>query len=215
MTRNDRCGAPTRWVTQPGAEPRAEQRAALFAFCVLAILALVPRPALAADNTITRPGDHPSYAVEVEPHLLLGWGDAYASYGYGLGARFSIPIVQNGFVPTINNSVAISFGVDWMHSDWCWYNGNCAANYFDFPVVMQWNFFVAQRWSVFGEPGLLLYFGSYDSCPQANLCPGHAPSGTGFEPALFLGGRYHLSDKTSLTLRLGFPSFSIGFSFFP
>jgi len=196
-------------------KPRAGLAAAACALCVLAALALVPRCVLAGDNTISRPGDHPSYSVEIEPHILFGWGDAYHAGGYGLGARFSIPIVRNGFVPSINNSVAISFGIDWMHYDWCWYNGSCAANYFDFPVTLQWNFFVAQRWSVFGEPGLVVYFGSYGDCGlPANQCPGH-PSGAGFEPALFIGGRYHLSDKMSLTMRLGFPTFSFGLSFFP
>jgi hypothetical protein len=189
-------------------------RLVLGALSVATILLLAPRPARAADNTISRPGDHPSYSVEIEPHLLLGWGDTYDSGGFGLGARFSIPVVQNGFVPTINNSVAISFGLDWLHFNGCWYNGNCEANYFDFPVVMQWNFFVAQRWSVFGEPGLLVYAGSYTSCTLQANCP-HAPGGSGLEPAFFIGGRYHLSDKMSLTLRIGFPSFSFGVSFFP
>jgi hypothetical protein len=170
-----------------------------------------------ADDTIKHPGDHPSYAFEAEPHLVLGWGDAYASGGYGLGARFSIPIVDNGFVTTINNSVAISFGADLVHYDWCWYgngNGGCSANDLDFPVAMQWNFFVAQRWSVFGEPGLLVYHRFLNDCPNGQNCPGH-PSSTGVEPALYVGGRYHFSQGTALTLRVGFPAFSLGFSFFP
>ena len=195
-----------------GAEGR-RRLALAFALGFLAIFALPPRPALAGDNTISRPGDHPQYTVEAEPHLLFGWGDVYAAGGYGLGGRFSIPVVQNGFVPTINNSVAVSFGVDWMHYDWCWYHGSCAANYFDFPVVMQWNFFVAQRWSVFGEPGLAIYHGSW-GCGNAN-CPNNWNTNvTSVEPALYLGGRYHLNDSMSLTMRLGFPAFSFGISFF-
>ena len=58
-------------------------------------------------------------------------------------------------------------------------------------------------------------FGSYGNCTlAANLCPGHPPSGGGVEPAFFIGGRYHLNDKMALTVRLGFPSLSFGFSFF-
>ena len=79
---------------------------------------------------------------------------------------------------------------------------------------MQWNFFVAQRWSVFGEPGLVLYNGFLQDCPNGNNCPGH-PATFGIEPALYLGGRYHLSSGTALTMRIGFPAFSFGFSFFP
>jgi hypothetical protein len=169
-----------------------------------------------ADDTIKTPGDHPHYAFEVEPHLVLGWGGVYGNEGYGVGVRISIPVVDNGFVPSINNSVAVSFGADLVHYDWCWYDNhaNCSANYLDFPVAMQWNFFVAQRWSVFGDPGLIVYNGFVSDCPNGNNCPGR-PGGLGIEPALYLGGRYHLSPGTALTLRIGFPAFSFGFSFFP
>jgi hypothetical protein len=168
------------------------------------------------DDTIRRPGDHPSYAVEVEPHAVFGWGGIYAPGGFGLGGRFSIPLVSNGFVPTINNSIAVTFGFDWVHYGQCWYAGDCGANYFDLPIAMQWNFFVAQRFSVFGEPGAVIYFGSYPDCPlQPNLCPSSRPPTAGVEPALFLGGRYHLNDEIALTVRIGFPSFSFGVSFFP
>jgi hypothetical protein len=185
--------------------------------CAAAVVALAATATAArADDTIKHPGDHPQYTFEVEPHLVLGWGGVYGNDGYGLGVRFSIPIVDNGFVPSINNSVAISFGADIVHYDWCWYDNHasCSANYLDFPVAMQWNFFVAQHWSVFGEPGLIVYNGFLSDCPNGNNCPGR-PGGLGIEPALYLGGRYHLSPGTALTLRVGFPAFSFGFSFFP
>jgi hypothetical protein len=167
-----------------------------------------------ADDTIKHPGAHPAYNFEVEPHLLLGWDNVYANDGYGLGVRFSIPIVDNGFVSTINNSVAISFGLDLVHYDGCWYRGDCQANYIHLPVAMQWNFYVASRWSVFGEPGLVIYHGFFNDCPPDVGCPGR-PRVTSIEPALYLGGRYHFNDKMSLTMRLGFPSISVGISFFP
>lgn len=183
-------------------------------FVAVLLAAALCEASARADDTIRRPGDHPFYAVEAEPHLVFGWGGPYAPGGFGLGGRLSIPIVHNGFIPTINNSIAISFGADWVHYESCWYAGSCSANYFDLPIAMQWNFYVAHRWSVFGEPGAVLYFGSYPDCPlQPNLCPGRPPT-VGVVPALFLGGRYHITDKTALTLRVGFPSFSVGFSFF-
>jgi hypothetical protein len=180
----------------------------------LAALAVVARPAR-ADDTIKHPGDHPAYNFEVEPHVLLGWDDVYASDGFGVGARFSIPIVDNGFVPNINNSVAIGFGLDLLHYDQCWYRGDCSANYIHIPVVLQWNFFVSSHWSVFGEPGLVIFHGFFDDCPaDVNGCPGR-PRETSVEPALYLGGRYYFNDRMTLTMRVGFPSISVGISFFP
>jgi hypothetical protein len=180
-----------------------------------------------ADDTIKRPGDHPSYAVEIEPHGLWGWRHYYLAPndGLGLGARFSIPIVENGFVPSINNSVAISFGVDWLHysGDTCYYyfgapRDLCSslgdANYLLFPVAMQWNFFVAKRWSVFGEPGLVIYHGFFDYC--ANVPPGlpcSTPTQTGVDLALYAGGRFYFSESVALTMRIGYPTFSLGVSF--
>ncbi|MDP9036276.1 MAG: hypothetical protein M3O50_15855 [Myxococcota bacterium] len=200
----------------PNARARRHGSRALLACAVFAATALVCG-ATSADNTIKRPGDHPSYHVEIEPHLSLGsgrWDNYYAAGGYGVGVRFGIPVVDNGFVSTINNSVAISFGLDITHYDGCWYHGGCSANYLDFPVTMQWNFYVAQRWSVFGEPGLAIYHGFISDCPAGFQCP-FTPTVTGIQPAFYVGGRYHFSDTTALTLRLGFPNFSFGFSFFP
>jgi hypothetical protein len=173
---------------------------------------IAPAPAR-ADDTIRHPGDHPSYAVELEPHGLIGWGIAYPGSAFGFGGRASIPIVQNGFIPRINNSVAISFGADVLFFNACWYHGDCSATFLNLPVVMQWNFYVAQRWSVFGEPGLLFFHGFVSDCPP-NLPCGDNPAAAWVEPALFLGGRWHFSDSASLTMRIGFPSFSIGASFF-
>lgn len=192
---------------------RAAAAAAATAAAAFALLTAWPGSAR-ADDTINRPGDHPKYSVEIEPHLLLGWGYDYPGSAWGIGGRFSIPVVDNGFVTTINNSVAISFGLDAMFFDACWYHQACSATYMEFPVVMQWNFFVAQRWSVFGEPGILIYHGFFNDCPAGSACPG-APIDTGVYPVLYLGGRYHLTPGTALTLRIGFPSFSFGFSFFP
>jgi hypothetical protein len=172
-----------------------------------------------ADDTIKRPGDHPTYSVELEPHGLLDWYTPYnhSNAGFGIGGRFSIPIVQNGFVPSINNSVAISFGIDWVHYDGCYFLGNCSVDYLYFPIVMQWNFFVARRWSVFGEPGIAIYHGFFNDCPFAvnGVGCGGTPQQTGVWPAFYIGGRYHFSDGAALTMRLGFPTLSIGVSSFP
>jgi hypothetical protein len=175
-----------------------------------------------ADDTIKHPGDHPHYAVELEPHLLFGWNHVYAGDGFGLGGRVSIPVTHTGFVPTINNSVAISFGLDWLRYSDCYYYFRgyaygCGADYFEFPVALQWNFYVAHHWSVFGEPGIYIYHGSFDT----GYCnaPGFPPCGyanqTGVDAAFWIGARYHFSEAVALTMRLGYPTLSIGVSFMP
>jgi hypothetical protein len=192
----------------------APLRSVLVAMPFLAALVVSPRAAR-ADDTIKTPGDHPSYKFEIEPHLLFGVENHYGANGYGIGARAAIPIVENGFVPSINNSVAIGFGVDFLHYSYCWYTfGACSANALEFPVVMQWNFYVAQKWSVFGEPGLFFWKGFFGDCGNDPRCNGiSAPGGFYVGPALYLGGRYYFSEHVTLTMRIGWPAFSIGVSF--
>jgi hypothetical protein len=193
-------------------------RAFLVATLALASAVALPRAA-AAETVIKNPGDHPSYTVEIEPHGLLGWANLYRDNGLGIGGRFTIPIVQNGFVPSINNSVGISFGLDWLRYGGCFYRGRdrfergCGANFFIFPVAMQWNFWLTTNWSVFAEPGLYVYHGVFDDyCAGLPGC-GY-PTRTSVEPAFYAGGRFHFNDKVSLTMRIGYPTISVGVSFF-
>lgn len=150
-------------------------------------------PEALAVNTIKQPGLHPAYSFEAEPHLLLGFDAPVANgdtSGLGLGFRGTVEIVDNGFVKSINNTVGIGFGFDWLSP--------ADRNVFWVPVVMQWNFWLSDSWSVFGEPGLGLYLG-------------HA---SGVSPTFYAGGRYHFNDSIALTMRVGYPNFAIGASFF-
>jgi hypothetical protein len=160
----------------------------------LAVL-FVSAHALADRSIIKYPGQHPSYTFEAEPHLNVGplpmpeFGRHKApKLGIGPGFRGTIILVDNGFVKTINNSIGIGFGGDVIFGDntgvWI-------------PVVMQWNFFLSESWSVFGEPGGGLWLGK-DVFPS---------------PAFYAGGRYHFSDAVTLTMRVGYPTFSVGASF--
>jgi len=173
-----------------------------------------------AQDTIRSPGDHPNYAVEIEPHVDLNWFDN-VGYGFGgdagigLGLRASIPIVQNGFIPTINNTVAIGFGGDAVYFG-CGFNGvNCGLWTLYFPVVLQWNFYVAPRFSVFGEPGFSLDYAFYNG----TLCNGVGGKlrsvGSNFfpGPVFEIGGRYHINQHLALTARIGYPQITFGVSF--
>src|SRR5579859_4018996 len=131
--------------------------------CALCALCLgVSSVAKAEESIIRHPGDHPNYTFEIEPHLDFAFFLPTArSTGVGLGGRFTIPVVKNGFVSTINNNVGVGFGLDWLHYNGCYRYYFVGPNYpyctnldsFWIPVVMQWNFFLATHWSVFGEPG--------------------------------------------------------------
>ncbi|MBI5534690.1 MAG: hypothetical protein HY898_18335 [Deltaproteobacteria bacterium] len=202
-------------------------RVALASGAALTFALAVP---ICAEAQIKQPGAHPDYSVELEPHATLWWQDHDLGYGdhgtgLGLGLRASIPLVDNGFVKTINNNVALGFGFDWGHySHNCWWGrnrafyGDCTNNVYWFPVVMQWNFFITKAFSVFGEPGLAIrhYRWSWPTgyCgPTPNTPCDDTYTDTTLDPVFFMGGRVG-NDKVTFTFRVGWPYASLGASFF-
>lgn len=176
-----------------------------------------------AQSTIKAPGQRAQYFFEAEPHLLAGLLDPPglgAGTGLGVGFRGTFEVVSEGFIPKLNDSVGIGVGIDYLRYDgWQGARGGCKrfvaapsgvpvcveasgsggdVDYFYVPAVMQWNFWLHRRWSVFGEPGVALYV------EDGNL---------EFTPfVLYLGGRFHFTDNVTLTLRVGYPTISLGVS---
>ena len=167
---------------------------------------------------ISRPGAHPNYAFEAEPHLLLGAlppPRPARGTGFGVGFRGTVELVDNGFISSINNTVGLGFGVDWVRygdsnvpcpkttSGQCRdANPDRSLYSLSIPVTMQWNFWLSRNWSVFGEPGVSLRYVNKGN------------DSFNFDPfVVWLGGRYHFQDRVTLTMRVGYPVFSVGVSF--
>ena len=118
--------------------------------------------------------------------------------------------------------IEIGFGLDLMHYEgdyygyygWYWQcnrnPGGCPGWYTGYdtsfwsihiPVVMQWNFWLSEHWSVFAEPGISLRLRDdfRDRGPDLTI---------------YGGGRYRFGQAVALTMRIGHPAISLGFSFF-
>lgn len=198
------------------------------ALCAFVVMALVfSATAASAQSTIKRPGAHPRYSVELEPHALVQWFDEpFGDAGFGLGMRAAIPFFHNGPIQKINNNMGIGFGLDWTHfeEDACYWGGivvrggpvrgvvlgpgwECTGNQLWFPVYMQWNFFLTDIISVFGEPGFALRYESVDigGYDDSNIRPRLIFQG---------GGRFLFGDTVGLTVRVLYPFFpTVGASF--
>ena len=169
--------------------------AGLLAFSFASALA----SAASAQSTIEQPTEHPSYWMELEPHLGLGWINPPGSgsgNGFGLGLQASFVLVDPGFIPDLNNTVALGVAIDWLN--YSREHGDSTTRYFWIPVVLQWNFYIGGGWSVFGEPGLAPRFMNHGS--------------DSLDFILRLGARWHFTKTTSLTLRVGYPTMSVGIS---
>lgn len=195
---------------------------------LLAASALVATTPAAAESIIKNPGEHPDYAVELDPHLVLqhGYTPAWLDTGVGLGLRASIPFLD-GPIDSINNSMAISFGVDWAHfgDEHCadyyfrvdprlrepWWDHRCRGDDLVFPVALQWNFWLTDVVSVFGEPGLAVAYERWEAwCGWDTCYEDHAR----VLPFVgWAGGRFLFSDRIGMTVRLGYPSITVGATF--
>lgn len=172
----------------------------------------------------------PDFSVEVEPHGVLTpfWPPrGSADVGVGVGALVGINLAPRGFIPTVADSVSLGLGLDYVKYfggrpsvgecvEWVGDSpdeeicvrtrgGGGAGSYFFAPAVMQWNFYLTEDWSVFGEPGLAMYFysGTIDSRLRVGLTP-----------VFNLGGRFHFSDRAALTMRVGYPYTTVGVSLY-
>lgn len=177
-----------------------------------------------ASAQIRSPGNHPRYGLELEPHLVVQWTNepVWDDEGIGVGLRASIPVVDNGPVQSINNSLAVGFGLDWAHFDGCGaFNDQCDVNDFWIPLVVQWNFWITRSISLFPEIGLALQYSVLDwdnrvppGCQRVNglnICNDDVDD-LDVEFVLWLGARFMVSNNIGITLRLGVPSLLLGLS---
>src|SRR5262249_9106521 len=152
-----------------------------FAILTIAAISFASGSARAEEMVIKQPGAHPHYSIEIEPEGIINFGRDLRD-GPGAGIRLSIPIVHNGFVGSINDTVALTFRADKAPIN--------KPNRSYFPRPPQWNFWPPTHWTVFGEAGALTQLDN----KEVNLYP-----------ALWAGGRYHFSESVALTLRVSAP----------
>jgi len=170
--------------------------------------------------SIIRDPNPPKYGLEIEPHLNVQYfyRDKFGGHGFGPGIRFGIPLMSPGFIKKINDSVALSFGGDFLYlrplESRCDNNGCYEAKAlwgFYSPVTLQWNFWLTEKWSAFGEAGPVLRT-PFGTCERSAGCKDNE-SPIWF--STYVGGRYHFGDSLALTMRAGYPTgFSVGLSIF-
>jgi hypothetical protein len=211
-------------------EPRSLRRLAVACGgLLLGLLLFVPPAQARGRQFIYTPNTPAAYDVELEPHLIFGSypPGAGVGSGYGIGVRGSLVLLPQGVLTRtrIHDTLALGIGLDYGHYRRAWafrgYRDQClhfqpgpagtsvctevtshgpaTSDYLFIPVVLQWNFWLSRRWSLLVEPGLDLYYLEHH--------------GFSAGPAVYLGGRFLITDRIALVLRAGYPTFSLGASF--
>ena len=150
------------------------------------------------------------------------------------GLRLSVPIISDGPLKKLNNSLALGVGVNWaIFKESCgtyfWdgpapepdepqyptYAKGCTAHQITAPVVIQWNFWITEVVSVFAEPGMAFL---YERRSGTGWCDGEPcskkDSTTKLPFVMWGGARMAMSESLALTIRLGTPYVSAGASLF-
>ncbi len=191
--------------------PKLRPSKLLWLAAAFAALSAVSAPQMAAAQRgsvdISRPftGQRP---FQLDVHGGFTW------YGLGMasGVRFGIPILNNGFVPSINNAVYINFGIDTYYVRWgdpnCGPGRHCYGFGLGFPVALHWEFYFNEHWSAFAEIGAQFFLDPW-------FFNGHGfdvhDGGYWFLAAV--GGSFHVTDWFLLTVRVGTPYASFGLTF--
>jgi hypothetical protein len=143
------------------------------------------------------------------PWYGLGWG----GFPIGVGGRFYIPLMKDGFIPAINDEFGIEFGADLAFLLGSYPNGFGMA--LDIPVEVRWIFHITPDFSAHATAGLalqLLFNGGFGVFGGYNNGLGTF-YGYGWSPVMFYGGAgitYRIAPGFLLRADIGYPALRVG-----
>jgi len=172
---------------------------------LLAALAIVAVTSAVQAQPPGANGQNKIDSVRFDVHAMIGWW-----WAFGAGFRVDIPIVPDGFIDSLDDEFAITFGgeaafVNWDNNRGCSRYG-CWGDWSIWPVVAaQWNFYLTPKWSIFPELGLAV---AIHECNGGNVCASASP-------LVSFGARWHFAPpRVALLLRVTFPfGFQVGLNF--
>jgi hypothetical protein len=176
----------------------------LSAFLSTSAFAQDPAPDAEARSAFRQPGGLMDRSDQVRKQQLSFFlGIPWYALGVGVGARYYIPIMHNGFLPTVNDEFGIEFGAD-------------AAFGFaygfgfllDIPVEVSWQFHFTQDFSAYAKLGIALEFDI-----TRYRCYGSVFGGCSLvwvNPISTVGIFYKLNETISLRAEVGYPWLKVG-----
>ncbi len=133
------------------------------------------------------------------PFSYYGYGTYVSAFSFGLGARFYLPIVNDGFLPMLNDSFGLEFGADTIIVFGAY--GYSTAFAFAIPLEARWNFHIFPKVEAYAKVGggLGFFFGNY-------VYPY-------FVPVVNVGVLFRLNEVLWVRAEVGYPSVKIGIGF--
>lgn len=137
--------------------------------------------------------------------LGLPYGYFYYGFPFGLGGRYLIPLIHDGFIPAVNDSFSLEFGLD--------LSGAVGARFYPtlgIPVEVMWAFHFTPKFAAYVKAGavLELNFVPY-VCVGTITCRGYVSA----SPIGNIGLIYKFTEKVSFRAEAGYPWVKVGLGF--
>lgn len=190
---------------------------------ILMSVALLATPVLADDappagsdtpseSTMRRQGALLDRSPKRRPQMLsiflgLPYGYYYYGFPFGIGGRYLIPIIHDGFIPALNDSFSIEFGLDLTGAA-----GNRFYATLGIPVEVMWAFHFTEKFSAYAKVGAVLEINFVPYVCSGGFC-GAARGVVSASPIGNIGLMYKFSDKISFRAEAGYPWIKIGLGF--
>ena len=101
------------------------------------------------ESVVRKPGGLMDASEHDRPSMLSFFLELpyYGGFGLGAGARYTLPLLKNGFISNLNDSVELEFGAD----GWFSFYGFWALGV---PVEGRWTFHITPEFSAYGKVGV-------------------------------------------------------------
>lgn len=192
---------------------------ALFAFTAVPAFADAPSASTSqtaeGGNAFKQPGGMFDASEQPRPFLIgafleFPYGYWYGGFPLSVGGRFYIPLLKQGFVPSLNDEFGLDVGVDLTLTF-----GYGVSFLIDIPVEAMWKLNLTSKFSAYAKLGVGLgirlgYWTSF--CGGAF---GYGYSCWPVAPTFYgsVGAIYKLTDGLWLRGEIGYPGLKIGLTF--
>lgn len=136
---------------------------------------------------------------------ILPW---WLGFGIGIAPRYTIPLVHEGLIPSLNDSIELELGGDFWFSTWRYFGVDYSYVGLAAPVVeARWTFHFSPRLAAYAKMGFGLNFWFFQGrVPGAT----YESSWGGFYPNGASGVIYQLNDVLSIRGEAGYLGLRVG-----
>lgn len=158
--------------------------------------------------------EQPNALFDRSPHdrkqMFTVWGYLpwYSGIGIGVGARYTIPLLKDGFIDTVNDSVELEFGADGAFYSYYYGSGfNIGV-----PIGARWTFHIFPNFDAYAKIGIGFDYTFYSyGAAYANLLG--TVSAFGVYPDVGSGILYKLSGNLWLRAEASYGGLKVGVGF--